>query len=137
MKTCYAITSGEYSDFSIHAIYTSRELAKAELPKYRAEGRDHHGIMELPLNPTIPAAPPGLNGFCCIGPDERRNGRIWACCCGAVGMPPAELIGVAKPWEGDTKQYTLHIWARDHDHAVKIAAEKFAHQQAIDADIAI
>ena len=136
MATCYAIVSGEYSDFSIHAVYTTRELAETELPKYCAQDRDYYRIIELPLNPDIPAAPPGLNGFYCIGPDKKRNGHIWAHCCGAAGMPSAELIGVARPWEGDPDQYFVHVWARDKDHAIKIAAEKFAHQQAIDAGIA-
>jgi hypothetical protein len=33
--------------------------------------------------------------------------------------------------------YYIYLWARDKDHAIKVAAEKFAHQRAIDAGIAI
>jgi hypothetical protein len=137
MSICFAITSGEYDDFSIHAIYTTRELAEAELPKYYiAEGCDYPEIMELPLDTEIASPPPGMNGFCCIGPDH-RDGRFCVFGYAAAGMPSAELIGVAKPWEGNTKEFIIHVWARDKDHAIKIAAEKIAHQRAIDAGIAI
>jgi 1,2-phenylacetyl-CoA epoxidase PaaB subunit len=34
------------------------------------------------------------------------------------------------------KDYMVVLWARDKEHAIKIAAEKFARQKAIDSGIA-
>ena len=138
MTTCYAITRGEYSDYTVLAVFTTRELAEAELPKYHGSERDTAQIEELPLNPEIPGPPPGMQGFSCGDTDD---GTICANRVSCDEMPAADQIGVLKrhvvekPWF--RAWHNLHVWARDEDHAIKIAAEKIAHQRAIDAGIAI
>ena len=138
MTTCYAITRGEYSDYTVLAVFTTRELAEAELPKYH---RGKHGtaqIEELPLNPEIPGPPPGMQGYFCA---ENDDGSIWGRRVSCDEMPAADQIGVlnrqvvTEPWF--RAWHNMYVWARDEDHAIKIAAEKIAHQRAIDAGIAI
>jgi hypothetical protein len=127
MKTCYAISSGSYSDYQVHAIFTTRELAEAQLPSY--ESGD---IEEFPLDPIVPDQYAGLVGFDCA---ERYNLSVWA-----TMVYPAEMVHrndaglIHKSKKGF---YRMHLWASDKDHAIKVAAEKFAHQRAIDAGITI
>jgi hypothetical protein len=71
-----------------------------------------------------------MQGFGC---DETAGG-IWACRVSCDEMPAADQIGVLH--EPFTHSYDIYVWARDKDHAIKIAAEKFAHQRAIDAGMA-
>jgi hypothetical protein len=68
MKTCYAISSGSYSDYSVIAIFTTRELAEAELPRYEGAG-----IEEFPLDPTLPVQYAGLAGFYCQPVNHRTH----------------------------------------------------------------
>jgi hypothetical protein len=142
--TCYAITRGEYSDYSVLAVYTTSELAEAELPKYHRSEHDRAQIKELPLDPEIPGPPPGMQGFFCV---ENNDGSILASPVTCYQMPAAYQIGVvnrsmyvwdlvakgplSRPW------FNINVWARDEDHAIEIAAEKIAHQRAINADISL
>jgi hypothetical protein len=138
MTTCYAITRGECSDYTVLAVFTTPELAEAELPKYHGSERDTAQIEELPLNPEIPGPPPGMQGFFCT---ENDDGSIRARRAPCDEMPAADQIGVlnrnaaTEPWF--RAWCNMYVWARDEDHAIKIAAEKIAHQRAIDAGIAI
>ena len=138
MTTCYAITRGEYSDYTVLAVFTTRELAEAELPKYHDGKHDLAQIEELPLDPEIPGPPPGMQGFFCT---ENDDGSIRARRVPCTEMSAADQIGVLnrhvveKPWF--RAWCNMYVWARDEDHAIKIAAEKIANQRAIDAGIAI
>jgi hypothetical protein len=137
--TCYVITRGDSAESWALAVFTTRELAEAELPKYENsdDSREWVEIQELPLNPEIPSPPPGMRGFEC-GSDDDGSVQAGGVPCDL--MPAADQIGVLKsrvikkPWF--RAWYGLHVWARDKDHAIKIAAEKIAHQRAIDAGMA-
>ena len=131
MATCYAITEGEYSDYKVLAVFSTKELAERELPKY-GTARCPVEIEEFPFDP-VPAPPSGMTGFCC-GTDF--DGSVFA-----VAEAPHEMakngnIGDVRPAGFRKKEYCVALWARNKEHAIKIAAEKFAHQKAIDAGIA-
>lgn len=140
MNTCYAITRGDSGESWAVAIFTTRKLAEAELPKYENndDTREWVEIRELPLNPEIAGPPPGMQGFHCGDTDD---GRTLASRVPCDQMPAADQIGVLnrhvveKPWF--RAWHEIYVWARDKDHAIKIAAEKIARQRAIDAGIAI
>jgi|688.fasta_scaffold1401792_1 hypothetical protein len=130
MKTCYAISSGSYSDYSVIAIFTTRELAEAELPRY-----EDAGIEEFPLDPTLPVQYAGLTGFYC----RERNAEdqsVYGYDETPLTMLRRDDVGLVRRMGLDGPYY-IYLWARDKDHAIKVAAEKFAHQRAIDAGIAI
>ena len=137
--TCYVITRGDSAESWALAVFTTRELAEAELPKYENndDSREWVEIQELPLNRELASPPPGMRGFEC-GSDY--DGSAWAKGVPCDLMPAADQIGVLeiriieKPWF--RAWYKLHVWARDKDHAIKIAFEKIARQRAIDAGIA-
>jgi hypothetical protein len=54
--TCYAITCGEYSDYGVCAVFTTKAAAEAALPAYLDDpdslddpGSNYYGIEEFPL----------------------------------------------------------------------------------------
>jgi len=127
MKVCYIITSGEYSIYTIEAIFDSYDLANAALPHY-----DNARIEEFPLNPEHRTNPDGLIGYQCylwdrgeINPKVRSIKKMGTV---DIGKVIPALSNVGSP--------SVYVWAKDHDHAIKIASEKFAQQRAIDAGIA-
>jgi hypothetical protein len=135
MATCYAITEGEYSDYKVLAVFSTKELAERELPKY-GTAQCPAEIEEFPFDPEVPAPPAGMAGFYC-GTDF--HGSVFA-----NAKTPHEMAKMAKNGNiGDVrpaglreKEYCVTLWARNEEHAIKIAAERFARQKAIDAGIA-
>ena len=130
MKTCYAISSGSYSDYRVIAIFTTKEMAEAELPGY--EDAD---IEEFPLDPTTPVQYAGLTGFYCR--ERKANDQsVYGYRETPLTMLQRNDVGLVRRMGLDGPYY-IYLWARDEEHAIKVAAEKFAHQRAIDAGIAI
>jgi hypothetical protein len=131
MATCYAITEGEYSDYKVLAVFSTKELAEKELPNYSIV-RYPAKIEEFPFDPLVPTPPPGMAGFCC---GTGISGDVFA-----LSRTPHEMAKCENVGEVTTglsrKDYRVLLWARDKDHAIKIAAEKFARQKAIDSGIA-
>jgi hypothetical protein len=133
MAACYAITTGEYSDYRVAAVFTTKELAEQELPRYTDAYNDSR-IEEFPLDPIVPAAPEGMSGYLCC--ESAVSDEIFANHCTDVEMAE-ESRPVGKVEKRDKSKYNVLVWARNKNHAIKIAAEKFAYQRAIDAGIAI
>jgi hypothetical protein len=130
MKTCYAISSGSYSDYRVIAIFTTKEMAEDELFRYGSDAF----IEDFPLDPITPDQYAGLAGFYC-GQRDTQNQSIFTCAEDPLSMMRRDDIGVVH--KHGSGAYSAYLWARDKDHAIKVAAEKFAHQRAIDAGIAI
>lgn len=129
---CFAITQGEYSDYKVLAVFTEREMAEAELPKYGTPLYQAE-IEEFPLNPVAPTPPAGMTCFYC---SEDPGGNAYAMSAASYEMiGEGSLVGSVPFFNGKVR-YSVHVWARNRDHAIKIAAEKFARQRAIDAGIA-
>ena len=57
---CYAISSGSYSDYRVHAVFSSKEKAEAKLNLF-ADGE----IEEFPFDPEMAEAPAGMSPFAC------------------------------------------------------------------------
>lgn len=128
-RVCYAIVDGYYSDYVVNAVFTTKELAEQQLPKY-GDGYDDARIEEFSLDPIVPAPPAGMKGFSCY---SQEQGIIYARNCSDKEMT-AKAIGIV---DSTGPGYRVSAWARDKDHAIKIASEKFAHQKAIDLGIAL
>jgi hypothetical protein len=128
MSTCYAITEGSHSDYSVIAVFTTRELAEAELPKYGS----HAEIEEFPLDPVVPPAPAGMVGFCCY----------FMKCTLDIIYHRVDVVDMQEYPIGEVMCTPNHgnlwvrVWARDGRHAIKIASEKFTQYRAIQAGAA-
>lgn len=132
MTVCYAIASGEYSDYRVCAIFTTKEKAEAELHKYGSEAF----VEAFPLDPVTPEWPIGFDLFGCF---NYSSGLIDAY---KVDLSFLDVTLELSDFQvqripPDLTRYKVYVIAKDKEHAVKIAAEKFAKADAIQAGIAL
>jgi hypothetical protein len=132
---CYAISSGSYSDYKINAVFSSKEKAEAKLSLF-ADGK----IEEFPFDPETAEAPARMLPFICDSHKWDLAAGEYVPCLEAflVDYGPVVRAGnkvSARTTSGSTTMFT-YVWAKDKDHAIKIAAERFAHHDAIKAGIA-
>jgi hypothetical protein len=140
LTVCYAISSGWYSDYKINAVFSSKEKAKAKLSLF-ADGR----IEEFHFDPEMAEAPAGMLPFVCDSHKWDSAAGEYVPCLeaflldyGLVDYSNVVRAGnkvSARTTSGSTIMFT-YVWAKDKDHAIKIAAERFAHHDAIKAGIA-
>ena len=129
---CYAISSGSYSDYKINAVFSSKEKAEAKLSLF-ADGK----IEEFPFDPEMAEAPAGMLPFACY--NYKWDSAIcgWVPCLQAFSVDYDSVVRAGNKvsaWVGTA--ITTYVWAKDRDHAIKIAAERFAQHDAIKAGIA-
>lgn len=120
---CFAIVTGgspELNDYEIWAVFTSRELAQSELPKYSMNGLyEDVRIENFPLDRILPDPPPGMRAFSCqlqknnVG-EIFRSGEI-------------SVFQMSNPGQVTKHNCILcvKVWAKDKSEAEKIAREKF------------
>ena len=132
MTTCYAISSGEYSDYQVHAIFTTKEKAEAALPLY---GRDSE-IEDFPLDLVVPEWAPGRHLYRCF---KYSSGDVaaYSTDLSELSLWETSMLGHFEPQALDPDRARVYVYAKNKEHAVKIAAEKFAKADAIQAGIAL
>jgi hypothetical protein len=122
MATIYIVTSGEYSDYGINAVFDDKEKAEQWIKEKRVidylEAGDYD-IEEYKLNPTMP--------------DEYRQGMlpydVWI-------RRSGDIQTITRYYDAgfDDKFHVMCfpnscigstiVWARDKQHAAKIANER-------------
>lgn len=117
-KTIYIVTSGEYSDYKIEAVFTDESVAD----DFAADGPDRQ-VEEW-----------GVDDYRKRG--DRRVGHYVA-----IARDGSVLDARALPFDGEPTTFDgpcynpeyfftdrglvgLHVWARDEKHAIKIVNEK-------------
>jgi hypothetical protein len=122
MNKAWLLTDGCYSDYRIVAVFTSIELAEAA--KAAGVGED---IEEHDLDPEFQSPPAGM--------------KLWHVCLDQDGSLPVFSNGrTSRPYVGSSHigtelqkakcvgrtgggWYAFNCWARDEEHAIKIANE--------------
>lgn len=121
----YAISSGSYSDYSVDAVFSTREKAEAYMA---AVHHDWNDVEEYELDP--PEAEQLREGLKPWSVDIQRDGTVWH-----AHEKPAEFWGIRSAHvlikvghkDGlDIFALRVSCMARDKTHAVKIANEKRA-----------
>ena len=135
MTTVYAVATGSYSDYRIIAIYSER--AKAE---QLAAVEDGGEVEEYELDPAWPQWL--KEGEAVWRVSERTDCRDGLLVC-PMGTVDSEYykerlnkVAHSNDYYYSGKLY-VYVAARDRQHAIKIAAEKFAHHKAREAGIAL
>lgn len=133
MTTIYVLTEGDYSDYHIVALYSTRELAE-EAQQHCPESN----IEEYKLDSVeIPEHPPGYTGWS-VTIDAEEN----------IICSSYQQDTISRPFEPQEKYYENHYsnsntpslfvvrcWARDEEHAEKIALDKYYQFKAQQAGI--
>ena len=119
-KTIYVVTSGEYSDYGIEAMFSKEKDAATLVRYYNATHRyDDARIEEWALDAGMNYPPKGMN-FYRVDMDRNLEGKTWVHKCTWM-----QCSYVSKFWSG-VKKETLHmtVAAWSEEHAIKIVNEK-------------
>jgi hypothetical protein len=127
MTIIYVVTSGSYSDYGIEAVFTDKNLAEKYLEAFRKNRSfSEMSIEEWPANPLGPELRQGYYPFLVRMSKEGS----------AVDIRPAsssygfERVSDKTGFDLNLNMYT-HIFAKDPEHAVKVAAERHAQIAAL------
>lgn len=126
MKTIYVLTEGDYSDYRIIGVYSTKELATEAQSLY-----EYAQIEEYDLD-NIPEHPPGMKAWFV----RISDGKLDDLCTQQVS-PFEETFPRENEYEyhdGETA-YFVYCWAVDDKHAEKIALDKYYQHQATKAGI--
>ncbi len=125
MPDVYVITSGEYSDYSIDAVYSTRAMAEEALPAFSGSYGDKPDIEEWELDPAEPLAAV-RRGLLSFHVASRKH---------SIEVRSVDHLGIAIPDRPDNKLVyefrdqpgvlTTTVITSDIAHATKIAADRF------------
>ena len=127
MKTVYILTEGDYSDYHIIGVYSTKELAEKAQFVY-----DDSMIEEFALD-DVPDYPPGMKAWY-VNINDAKPDDLYS----QQTTPECATIPSENEYEyytGETGYY-VYCWAVDQDHAQKIALDKYYQHQAQKAGIA-
>lgn len=122
MTTVYVLTEGEYSDYHIVALFSSREKAE----EARALCPDSE-VEEYELDALeIPEYPKGCVGWTiCINANDNTINRAFQCEALCNNFNPEEIYLDGGRHPSAFPIFMVKCWARDKEHAEKIALDKF------------
>jgi hypothetical protein len=121
MVKVWAIEEGEYSDYHVVGVFSTRENAELILSKYNASPYHHAEISEWDLDPAIEQLNAGLSRFYV---QILRDGTVREVR-EDFGIEEWETINLDDSRAQDgCKGYRIYVFAKDEQHAIKIANEK-------------
>ena len=127
--TVYVITKGDYSDYHICAVATDKK--KAEILKKAFDDKDGWGEARIETYETdqfLTEIESGLNLYRCTMKDSDLSVSVWMT---DLDYTRSSDFKVRKHKERfNTSTYAVYVWAKDEDHACKIAADKIAEYKA-------
>lgn len=116
----YVVTRGSYSDYRIVGVFSSRKAAKDY-----ANARDDHGWDEYEVN-ALEMPPKGMKSYRVV---MDRHGNVPTNPSRYPDQPYIE-VQANEPedawdvWDEKRGLFFADMWARDKEHAVKIANER-------------
>lgn len=119
MSTVYVVTDGDYSDYHIVGVFSTREKAEAAGEMYNALNK----VAEYEIDPPTPSPP--QPGYVPYQVDMARDGRVtYTRRVGATEPVRAAVwIPALVCWEPQEVGIIVTAWAKHQQHAVKIANE--------------
>lgn len=123
-NTIYVLTEGDYSDYHIIGVYSTKELAEKAQFLYPCSEIEEYSL------DNVSQYPPGMRAWCV----DIKNGKLHY----TGQMNPHMVVPSEHSWNdlngGNT--YIVYCWATDEEHAQKIALDKYHQYQAQQAGIA-
>jgi len=121
MSTIYIITSGEYSDYGIRAVFTDKALADAYINMYGNTG--YYNDMSIEEWEADRFAEEMRQGHAIYRVQIWKSGDLYNCERDA-SLPDAQTtIGIVR-WANNQELLTTIVIAKDEQHAIKVANER-------------
>ena len=121
-NTVYVVTSGEYSDYGIDAIFSTRELAQSFIDAFKADKWHEMDIEEWDLDPNSTHLKQNRKPYF-LRINKRGDVSDLEVADSSYGfkkdLPEAEISYTA-----NLEWMNINCFADDENHAVKIAGEK-------------
>ena len=118
----YVVTSGEYSDYGLDGVFSSRELAQKHIDTLTFDGGrcEFNEILELELDPNKAEL---ISGRVPFQVDMRKDGGIFN-----IERSDSYLYSqsIWNPCRSDEMILRVYCAAKDEKHAIKITNEKRA-----------
>lgn len=116
MPTSYVVTAGGYSDYHICGVYSNREKAEYAAQLFRG------GVEEFEID-SYPEHPHGMLRFFVR---MKHGGESMVGQSDPTGeeCSPYEAHRFSADYWTGVQELWMHVWAKDEQHAVKIANEK-------------
>ena len=114
MAKVYMVTDGSYSDYRVLGIYSTK--AKAEKAKVLFNADNDIDPIEMDATPEVP---PGMLRWVV---EIDRNGNVHVVSRENCDYP-MDRASVWKPFDSDVTYLRAALWAKDEEHAVKVANE--------------
>lgn len=114
-KVIWAVSSGEYSDYRVNAVFSTKEKAEAYAARFNKLVRhrsDEYGVEEYPLDPEMPE-----EGLSCWLVFIEANGDIKRVDESGYSFDSTICRIHGGGW-------SVRCFARDREHAIKIAGER-------------
>ncbi len=126
MTTVYLVTTGEYSDYQVRGVYSSEERAGEVVKLYSSATIETYELDVQPAHPT---------GKLWFEVQMKRDGSVEGC--QHLGIDAREYVPENQDLvceqtyhlaDGEHRYdwMSFEMWARDKEHAVKIANERRA-----------
>jgi len=122
MKKVYAATSGCYSDYGIVAIFSTKEAAELFIERHPDRYGDWNDVEEYDLDPGIAQMRKGYS-FWMVQMDEDGSISSVEARGGNVEAKPDNKFMDHRMTLSGCRWFNWYGWARDSQHAVKIANE--------------
>lgn len=129
MNSVWVVEQGSYSDYSVCGVFSSEENARLVADAINKNDSDEATVAEWPLDPAVRELRQGMSQWIVW---MHRNGTTERC--EAWKISSYELGGSVDVWERSKAITTSYagkpdvlratVWARNAEHAVKIANEK-------------
>lgn len=122
MEKVFIVTSGSYSDYNIDAVFDTKEKAEAYIKSFGQYDQDFNDIEEYDLNPKTRTR--GRKGMFAYHVRMTEALEVKSCFSGESYEDLADnkecfYTEYYKPFMLD-----CYVWARDKEHAIKIAVDK-------------
>ncbi|MDD5374430.1 hypothetical protein [Acidithiobacillus sp.] len=129
-KAAWTVSAGEYSDYGVCAVFSSKETADLYASRLNAAGgsrTDAYFVEEFPLDPEVPVE--GMPSWTVY---VHRNGDIEGSHVDSTANLPT-ISSYGKCPRFPNGGFVVHCFAADAEHAIKIAGEKRQEQLALEA----
>lgn len=138
MSKVYLVTYGEYSDWTVHSIHSTPERANAVVERMKAEnersGSSYFGPYPSPSVDewevdayTVPQVPQGMSIYRIVIPEDgMARAEYWGDEDDYDRLRDEEAADQGESWMDRFGTFVTFTFARDKDHAAKIAYDRRA-----------